>query len=231
MRTIFIFILLVVSAVTFAQPKAHSHNDYNHPQPFYTAYNAGFGSIEADIFLVDGQLFVAHDRADIRTERTLAALYLEPIQKKIDSLRPLLLLIDIKTAAKPTLDALLALMEQYKPLTNSRHLTIAISGNRPAIADLSSYPAWLFFDGRPNEQYPATALEKIALISDNYRKYSSKEQLESVVAAAHKLNKPFRFWASPDNIKAWEELIKLKADYINTDKIPELANFLSTYKQ
>jgi alkaline phosphatase len=32
----------------------HSHNDYEQPIPFWTAYNAQFGSIEADIFLIDG---------------------------------------------------------------------------------------------------------------------------------------------------------------------------------
>ncbi len=34
----------------------HSHNDYEQPIPFWTAYNAQFGSIEADVFLVDGRL-------------------------------------------------------------------------------------------------------------------------------------------------------------------------------
>lgn len=44
---------------TFAQQRnysvsnAHAHNDYEHPAPFYTAYNAGFGSIEADIIFLN----------------------------------------------------------------------------------------------------------------------------------------------------------------------------------
>jgi alkaline phosphatase len=29
---------------------AHSHNDYEQPIPFRMAYQAGFGSVEADIF-------------------------------------------------------------------------------------------------------------------------------------------------------------------------------------
>jgi alkaline phosphatase len=241
MRTIFIFTFLLVNVAAFAQhtvANAHAHNDYNHSKPFYTAYNAGFGSIEADIFFVNGQLYVAHDAADIRTERTLAALYLDPLRKKADSLKPLLLLVDIKTAAKPTLEALVMLLNQYKELTTCPALKIVISGNRPG--DLSSYPAWLYFDGRPGEQYQS--FDKIALISDNFRKYSSwkgegplpdadRKKLESVIAAAHQLKKPIRFWATPDNENAWRELINLKVDYINTDKISELANFLSTHNR
>ncbi len=52
----FILCLIFFSITVIAQPakytvaNAHAHNDYLHPVPFYTAYNAGFGSIEADVF-------------------------------------------------------------------------------------------------------------------------------------------------------------------------------------
>jgi alkaline phosphatase len=215
--------------IKYTVANAHAHNDYNHPVPFYTAFNAGFGSIEADIFLRDGQLFVAHNRADIRDERTLAALYLEPLQK--ENIRPLLLLIDIKTAAEPTLDALLKLLGQYKKLTGNPLLKIVITGNQPDVSKLTSYPSWLFFDGRPQQNYPPDALEKIALISDDFKNYSSWEKIKPAVEKAHQLNKPIRFWATPDDQNAWEQLMKLQVDYINTDKIQELANFLSAHQR
>ncbi|ULT27659.1 hypothetical protein KUH03_13685 [Sphingobacterium sp. E70] len=40
-----------VGAINYA---GHSHNDYWQSQPFYTAYYAGMQSIEADIFLRNG---------------------------------------------------------------------------------------------------------------------------------------------------------------------------------
>ena len=40
----------------------HSHNDYAQKRPFWGAYEAGADSIEADVFLVDGELLVAHSR-------------------------------------------------------------------------------------------------------------------------------------------------------------------------
>ena len=253
LRGLHIFLCLVYFVIsTSGQQKkytvanAHSHNDYEHPEPFYTAYKAGFGSIEADIFLRDGRLYVAHDSADIQDGRTLSALYLDPLSRAIienkgsvypQKQKQLILLIDIKTAAEPTLDALLVLLGLHNTLSKCRSLRIVITGNRPANAKWSSYPKWLYFDGRLSESYNTKALSKVALISDNFRFYSSwkgegepkDEDVQRIAAAVkkvHALNKPIRFWATPDNPTAWRKMVQLKIDYINTDKIGELAEFL-----
>jgi alkaline phosphatase len=226
-------VLLCFAMSTSAQQRkytvanAHSHNDYEQPVPFFAAFKAGFGSIEADIFLGDGKLYVAHDAADIRPERTLSVLYLDPLSNAIstDSSRQLILLIDVKTAAKPTLDTLLSLLSNYGTLTACRNIKIVISGNRPPIAAWTSYPAWLFFDGRFNEQYGPDVLPRVALLSGNYRLYD-ETGIAAAIKKAHELNKPTRFWATPDNANAWRQLMQLNVDYINTDRIAELAEFL-----
>ena len=41
------------------------------------------------------------------------------------------------------------------------------------------------------------------------------------------LKKPIMFWEAPDNINAWHTLMRLKVDYINTDRISSLSNFLN----
>ncbi len=64
-------------------PQAHSHNDYEHTRPLHDALDQGFTSVEADIYLVDGQLLVAHDLADTRPDRTLESLYLEPLRERV----------------------------------------------------------------------------------------------------------------------------------------------------
>ena len=56
-------------------PRAHAHNDYEHTHPLFDALDQGFGSIEPDIYLVNGDLLVAHNRADCRPERNLVKLY------------------------------------------------------------------------------------------------------------------------------------------------------------
>ncbi|HEX3627195.1 MAG TPA: phosphatidylinositol-specific phospholipase C/glycerophosphodiester phosphodiesterase family protein [Verrucomicrobiae bacterium] len=59
---------------------AHAHNDYEHHRPLFDALDNGFCSVEADIFLTNGQLLVAHTLADTRPARTLQSLYLEPLR-------------------------------------------------------------------------------------------------------------------------------------------------------
>src|SRR5882724_4727485 len=61
---------------------AHAHNDYEHPRPLLDALDHGFCSVEADIFLVDGLLLVAQYRKGLKPERTLQALYLDPLKKR-----------------------------------------------------------------------------------------------------------------------------------------------------
>src|SRR5256885_4523438 len=61
----------------FALVHAHAHNDYEHPRPLLDALDCGFLSVEADVFLVNGQLLVAHDREKTSPQRTLQSLYLD----------------------------------------------------------------------------------------------------------------------------------------------------------
>jgi hypothetical protein len=121
---IILLLLIINPSIILAQPKrystrnAHSHNDYEQPKPFYTAYNARFGSIEADIFLLENnsRLVVAHSRSEIQQHtRFLDSLYLRPLDSAVqankgfpyqDTSRSLQLLIDCKTAATPTVAAL-----------------------------------------------------------------------------------------------------------------------------
>src|SRR4051794_11488643 len=87
--------------------RAHAHNDYQHVRPLLDALHHGFGSVEADIYLVDGALLVAHDRDSVRADRTLEALYLAPLRAWTASHTghvypgrpPLTLLIDVKSQA------------------------------------------------------------------------------------------------------------------------------------
>jgi len=71
-----------------AEPKplvnAHAHNDYEHARPLLDALDRGFCSVEADVWLVDGQLLVAHDRGKAKPGRTLQALYLDPLRARDD---------------------------------------------------------------------------------------------------------------------------------------------------
>ncbi len=251
-QLLLILICLVFSFTTFSQPKyyttenAHSHNDYEQTQPFYLAYQEKFGSIEADIFLSNGKLLVAHDAKNLSTERSLEKLYLDPIAECIkknngspynDPNRTLQLLIDQKTEAISTLGTLLDVLKKYPAIIQNKNISIVISGNRPNTKEFANYPDYIKFDGRLKENYSKDALEKIAILSDDFSGYvkkkypleitsDEKEQIISLVNQAHELKKKVRFWAIPDYSVAWEKMMEYQVDFINTDHISNLSDFL-----
>lgn len=242
-------IALSAQPIQYSTANAHSHNDYAQDNPFWEAYNRQFGSMEADIFLLnnDETLWVAHTANELSTtKRSLDSLYLQPLAKCIrtnkghvyaDSTRKLVLLVDIKTAAVPTLDRLVKLLQQYPDIINCRSLQIAISGNRPDPQQFATYPSFIWFDGSINTTYTKPALSKIALMSASLKQFTqwngeselpANEQalLQTIIDKMHALHKPVRFWAAPDNTTAWQTLKRLQVDYINTDHIDELTGFL-----
>ncbi len=230
--------------------KKHSHNDYEQPHPFQTAYEHVFESIEADIFLSNEKLLVAHDIAGLKANRTLEELYIRPISKAIklnkgniypDPGKSLQLLVDIKSEAHTTLTSLIHLLKRYPEIIHCPSITIVISGNRPSEDDYSKYPSFIYFDGRPDKDYDEHTLKRIALISDDFHRHSGwdgqndlpvaeKNKLNQLIKRVHQLHKPIRFWGSPDAPAAWKQLIELGVDYINTDHIEELSAFIHDFK-
>ena len=103
------------------------HNDYEHKRPLFDALDQGLCSVEADIFLVDGQLLVGHVRRLLKPERTLESLYLIPLKERIAKNGgrvyrggpEFTLLIDIKTNGPTTYAALKKVLEKYADFINS----------------------------------------------------------------------------------------------------------------
>lgn len=102
---------------------AYSHNDYRHARPLLEALELGYRGVEADVFLVDGQLLVAHERGETVPGRTLAALYLEPLRKIVardgtvlPDGSPLLLNVEAKEPGRETYEALRAELARYAEL-------------------------------------------------------------------------------------------------------------------
>ena len=249
--TLLILGLCIAAQAQYTTLNAHSHNDYSQKTPFFLAYNAHFGSIEADIWAIDGGLFVSHNRTAITPERTLDSLYIQPIVKYFkansgkawgDHDGSFQLLIDLKTEVIPTLPLLIDLLKKYPtvfdPSVNKNAIHVVITGNRPEPVDFNKYPSFIFFDGHFNLKYDAQQLKRIALYSENLRVFTSwngkeamkekdEARLKQVIDSVHSINNKVRFWNSPDTENAWNQLKKLKVDYINTDHIQELADYLN----
>ena len=112
--------------IYYTTQNAHSHNDYEQKIPYWMAYDQGFGSIEADIFLRGSELIVAHDEKELKFNRSFRKLYLENIDSCLkknagypykDSSRNLQLLIDIKTDSIETLQKLISLLGNFLRLS------------------------------------------------------------------------------------------------------------------
>ncbi|AKK72237.1 alkaline phosphatase [Chryseobacterium gallinarum] len=234
--------------LNYSVENAHSHNDYMQEVPFWQAYYAQFGSIEADVFLVKGKLWVAHTEKELSAGRTLENLYLDTISKQIklnkgniypDPNRKLQLLIDIKQNYKTSLNALVNTLKKYPEITGNSGIKIVITGGRPQPDDFKNYPDYLYFDGDPDKNYTEDQLKRIGMFSADLPglvKWNGKgiprdeetAKIKSVVEKAHARKKPVRFYGAPDFPNAWVNLMDLGVDYINTDHIPDLKKFMNT---
>ncbi|MFF3937503.1 phosphatidylinositol-specific phospholipase C/glycerophosphodiester phosphodiesterase family protein [Streptomyces phaeofaciens] len=206
--------------------RAHAHNDYEHPRPLLDALDHRFGSVEADIFLVDGELLVAHSADQLDPTRTLESLYLAPLAARVKAnhgavyrgyRQPLQLLIDIKTEGSSTYLELDRQLRRHRGLfTTYAHgrvrpgaVTAVISGDRAARGPLAAQTVrHAFYDGRLTD-LGTTDGSFASLISDNWTLHftwlgegafpaAEREKLRGIVAAAHRRGQKVRFWATPD---------------------------------
>lgn len=233
--------------------QAHAHNDYEHARPLLDALEEGFCSIEADVWLTNGQLLVAHDLADTKPGRTLQSLYLDPLHERIHQNGGHLyakgisctLLIDVKSAAEPTYASLRQVLQRYSDIlttftsTNiaTNALTVIISGNRAKEVMAAESLRYAAIDGRLTDLATGASTSLIPLISDNWKQNfkwrgtgplseNERKKLRRIVQRAHDEGRRIRFWAAPDNPTGWRELTLAGVDLISTDDLAGLAKFL-----
>ena len=233
--------------------RAHAHNDYYHKRPLLDALASGFCSVEADLFLKDDTLLVGHSRFELKKERTLESLYLAPLAKRVKAnggsvyktKAPFHLMIDFKTDGPATYTALKPLLEKYRSMltaftsdtTQPGAVTIVISGSRPRAAMEKDTARLAGYDGRLGDLGKAESWHFMPWISDSWRSHfkwsgkgglSAREEakLANIVKSAHANGQKIRFWAAPDTPAAWEVYHRAGVDFINTDHLENLAEFL-----
>jgi len=242
-------LITVIAYCSFAQPLIHAHNDYQKPEPLTNALSNKVFSVEADIYLSGDRLLVAHDKKELPTAKTLDSLYLQPIielyrQHKgtisADHNYATTLVIDIKENGEAVIAALIKLLSVHRSVfdrtVNAKAMQVVLSGDRSASSKWSSYPSYIFFDGRPYEVYDSAPLQRVAFISDSYLNYISPQdsisRIEQLVKKVHGMGKLLRLWAIPDNPASWTRLQQLGIDIINTDKVNECREyFLKSSKE
>ncbi|HTD40061.1 MAG TPA: phosphatidylinositol-specific phospholipase C/glycerophosphodiester phosphodiesterase family protein, partial [Mucilaginibacter sp.] len=234
-----------------------AHNDYCHKHPLYDALDNGFTNIEADIFLKNNKLIVAHVFPYFKSKRTLEALYLKPLSERIADYngkvyanynKPVILMIDIKTSAGNTYEALKPLLEKYSSMLTRLEdgkivygaVTVVLSGHKPydMIGNEQNRLAFIDEDLRKVSR-DSTMSNMFTMASCKYSKMlrwdgkgifpvAERNRLCAFVALAHSMGEKVRLWASPERKVVWDELLKCGVDLINTDKLATLRKYLNS---
>ncbi len=237
---------------------AHAHNDYEHQRPLFDALDRGFCSVEADIFLTDGQLLIGHLRTDLRPGRTLEKLYLDPLRERVKANGgrvypggPMFwLLVDVKTEARATCAALHQVLARYDDILSvtregkfePRAVTVVVSGNCDREGITRQAVRWAGIDGRPPDLDSSVPAPLVPWISQRWGMLfrwdgesampeQERTRLQEFVRKAHARGRLVRFWATPEKVTVWKELRATGVDLINTDKLTELQQFLLDSKE
>jgi hypothetical protein len=256
--------LLSLSLLIFLGYNAHpqnltltsgfAHNDYWHKRPLYDALDNGFTHIEADIYLRGNKLIVAHIFPIFKKQHTLEKLYFNPLLECIKDTNkeikcpqyPLTLMIDIKSDADKTYEALEVLLDKYKSILSGydngvytqRQVTVVITGHKPyeliraqknRLAFIDEDLMQVKQDTLSKNLYQTASCKYSHLLKwDGKGNFSpfERQRLRTYVMMAHRFGKKVRLWASPENETVWRELLNCGVDLINTDRLVELKNFL-----
>ncbi|MAT72943.1 MAG: hypothetical protein CMJ58_25965 [Planctomycetaceae bacterium] len=248
--------------VSFHQPVAadepapprfgHAHNDYRHERPLLDALDAGFVSVEADVFLRDGELLVGHDSWGLLTDRTLERLYLAPLAERVrrnkgrvhaDTPR-FWLFIDFKTDGAACYAVLREQLAEYTDILTRIEgdkvrpgaVTVVISGDRPIDAIRADRVRHVGVDGRLSDLDSDAPPHLMPVISDAWFSHfkwigkgempaDQRDKLRNIVAKAHERGRTVRFWATPESEPLWAELRAAGVDLLNTDQLARLAEF------
>lgn len=249
---------LLLGAVASAETvtplvRAHAHNDYRHARPLLDALDNGFCSVEADIWLVDGKLLVAHDRDEVQPGRTLEQLYLGPLKQRValngGKVYPngpgFTLLIDIKSDGATTWGVLKEILAQHAGMLTrfsdagleEGAVTVILSGDVPRDLVWADATRLAGVDGRLKDLGVETRPGRTPLISDNWLTNftwrgagplpeAEATRLKQIVDTAHAHGQQVRFWALPLGAGTWNAIYDAGVDLINADNLDGLQKFL-----
>jgi hypothetical protein len=256
-RLVFYFVLfagnqLVADSQLPLITQAHAHNDYLHKHPLFDALDNGFCSVEADIFLVDGKLLVAHELNKARPERTLQALYLDPLRERVGKNGgrvytngpEFTLLIELKQDWQVAYPALRSVLTNYSDVLVSfssgtkqtNAIMVIITGHSDEAMFAGETVRYAARDGQLNDLDSNPPATSIPWISANWHDSfhwngtgaipdPELRKLRAIVTRAHKQGRCVRFWNAPDNPNFWQVMHVAGVDLINTDNLNGVQKF------
>jgi len=253
-----VLISLLTSSAIEPLINAHAHNDYEHKRPLLDALDQGFCSVEADIYLVDGKLLVAHNFTQVKPERTLQALYLGPLRQRIKQngghVYPggpqVTLLIDLKTKWQTIYPALRTVLKEYSDIittfegdvTHTNAILAIITGDRSKEMFAGETIRYAAYDGEFGDLDSNDPASLVPWVSSDWKKsfgwqgtgpmpLGQSMRLRGMIDRAHAHGRRIRFWDAPDQPEFWRSMLDHKVDLINTDDLEGLKKFLVSAKR
>jgi hypothetical protein len=248
---VFLVLAPSVRAEPAVLPEAYSHNDYVRARPLQDALDRGFCAVEADVHLRDGDLLLGHGGGDVKPGVNLKKFYLDPLLARVRKNGgrvykggpAFLLMVEFKSDGEKSYAVLREQLRPYAEMLTvftgdkieEKAVTISITGKRPNDAVAADVPRFAGIDGDVGDlRDEAKAL--FPTISDDWRSLFhwrggrledlEKAKLERYVREAHKRGRKLRFWGIPDRVEAWDLMRRHGVDFINTDKLDALREFL-----
>lgn len=247
--------MLLACGPSRAETQGHSHNDYAQSRPLQTALEHGFGSIEADVYPINGELLVGHNPADLKPEKTLRSIYLDPLRGwyragEAGKAKPgsLQLMIDIKRDATNCYRLLLEQLISYPDLIATLDqgtlrggpVRVVLSGDRPFAEVARDLAKWTGLDGKLEHLAngkPTFATLEMPMISAQWTEVchwngvqpilgSDETKLTEFIELCHRNGRTARLWGAPDRLEVWLELKSLGMDWVNTDFLAEAGKAL-----
>ncbi|MFT3711169.1 MAG: hypothetical protein QM817_26365 [Archangium sp.] len=239
---------------TFPPSLKHAHNDYEHTRPLLDALDQKFESVEADVWL-DGTAEIGVSHAGPPFKGSLKSLYLDPLAQRIADNggsvhgdgKPFFLWLDLKDGSTALQDALAAQLAGYSFLTQfddngvatQGAVTVLLTGDDKAKKALvtRASPRPYARDSNDYSAMDPAADGKWASYAVNYYSFmqwdgagtiprAQQRQLENLINGAHATGRSIRIYASPDTPGYWAAAKAAHLDFINTDKLAELASSL-----
>lgn len=233
---------------------AFSHNDYWRENPLLDALAFRFNCVEADLWLIDGELYVSHERPKPNPAISFRNLYLRPLIERIQanggkvypgSDRPFYLMVDCKEQGEAMYKVLKEQMEPYKEyfcsIDNGTYREGAIlfflSGDRPKQSLPWETSRFTFLDGQICDLDAGVPATLAPVVSDNYADFftwdgtgdmpaDQLEKMRRIISRVHEQGKLFRWWGAPDTPVFKRFFIREGVDLVGADDLNNLYNVL-----
>ena len=236
---------------------AFSHNDYWRENPLEDALAFRFNCVEADLWLIDGELYVSHERPEPNPAITFENLYLKPLIARIqanggkvypDSDRPFYLMVDCKAQGEEMYKVLKKQMEPYKEyfcsIENGEYkeggVLFFLSGDRPAKSLPKETSRFTFLDGQIKDLGKGIPASLAPVVSDNYADFftwngegkmpeDQLNKMREIIGKVHEEGKLFRWWGAPDTEAFKRFFIQEGVDLVGADELGGLYNVLDKH--